>query len=166
MATITFQGKPVRTSGDLPGAGSVCPDFTLVGGDFSDIPLSAFAGRRKVLNIVPSLDTGVCQASARRFNAEASRRPGVVVLTISADLPFAQKRFCESENLEHVVSLSTMRSPDFGRIFGVRIEDGPLAGLMSRAVLVLDEQDRVIHAEQVPEIGQEPDYEAALAALG
>ncbi|MCS6770716.1 MAG: thiol peroxidase [Kiritimatiellae bacterium] len=165
MATITFKGNPIHTAGTLPAVGTVCPDFKLTGSDLSDVTLANFAGKKKVLNIVPSLDTGVCQASARRFNAEAAARPDTVVINISADLPFAQKRFCDSEKLDRVVNLSTMRSPDFGKVFGVAIVDGPLAGLMSRAVLVLNKDNIVVHAQQVPEIVQEPDYAQVLAAL-
>ncbi len=165
MATITFKGTPIHTSGELPAVGSTCPDFKLTGADLADVGLSHFAGKKKILNIVPSLDTGICQMSARRFNEEAGKRPDTVIVNISADLPFAQKRFCDSEKLSHVVNLSTMRAPDFGTAFGVRIVDGPLAGLMSRAVLVLDRDNKVVHAEQVPEIAQEPDYDRALAAL-
>lgn len=165
MATITFKGTPIHTAGDLPAVGTTCPDFKLTAGDLSDKTLADFAGKKKVLNIVPSLDTGVCQQSARRFNAEAGKYPDAVIINISADLPFAQKRFCDAEKLDHVVNLSTMRSPEFGKVFGVQIVDGPLAGLMSRAVLVLDKQNKVVYAQQVPEIVQEPDYDAALAAL-
>lgn len=165
MATITFKGNPIHTYGDLPAVGSVCPDFKLTAGDLSDVTLANFAGKKKVLNIVPSLDTGICQMSARRFNAEAGSRPDTVILNISADLPFAQKRFCDSEKLDHVVNLSVMRSPDFGKTFGVLIVDGPLAGLLSRAVLVLNKDNVIVHAQQVPEIAQEPDYASALAAL-
>ena len=165
MAIISFKGMPVRTAGDLPPVGSRAPDFVLTGADLQDRTLRDFAGRKKVLNIVPSLDTGVCAASARRFNQEAGRRPNVVVINISVDLPFAQKRFCDAERLEHVVNLSAFRSPKFGEDYGVRIVEGPLTGLMSRAVIVLDAQDRVVYTQQVPEIVQEPDYDAALAAL-
>lgn len=166
MATITLKGNPIHTVGELPPVGSKCPDFRLTAGDLSDVTLAAFAGKKKVLNIVPSLDTGICQMSARRFNAEASRLSDTVILNISADLPFAQKRFCDAERLDHVVNLSTMRAPEFGKTFGVEIIDGPLAGLMSRAVLVLAADNTVLHAQQVPEIAQEPDYDKVLSALG
>ncbi len=165
MATITLKGTPIHTIGELPKAGSISPDFTLVAGDLSEATLATFAGKRKILNIVPSLDTGICQLSARRFNAEAGQLDNTVIINISADLPFAQKRFCDAEKLGHVVNLSTFRSPQFGHAYGVVITDGPLAGLLSRAVLVLDRQNRVVHAQQVPEIAQEPDYQAALGAL-
>lgn len=165
MATITLKGNPIHTVGSLPAAGSKCPDFKLTAGDLSDLTLAAFAGKKKILNIVPSLDTGICQMSAKRFNAEVGKFADTVLLNISADLPFAQKRFCDSEKLAHVVTLSTLRSPEFGTAFGVRIVDGPLAGLMSRAVLVVNADNVVVHAQQVPEIAQEPDYASALAAL-
>lgn len=165
MATITFKGTAIQTAGSLPKVGSNAPVFNLTGGDLADVGLQKFAGKKKVLNIVPSLDTSVCALSAQRFNQEAANLADTVVINISADLPFAQKRFCESKELRNVVNLSTMRASPFGVDYGVVITTGPLAGLMSRAVLVLDKQDRVVHAEQVPEIAQEPDYEAVLAAL-
>ena len=165
MATITLKGTPIHTIGQLPAVGQPSPDFRLTGGDMADVSLAQFAGKKKVLNLVPSLDTGICQMSARRFNAEAGPQADTVILNISADLPFAQKRFCDAEKLGHVVTLSTFRSPAFGRDFGVVITDGPLAGLMSRSVLVLDRQNRVVYTEQVPEIAQEPNYAAALQAL-
>jgi thioredoxin-dependent peroxiredoxin len=164
MATITFKGNPVQTAGSLPAVGTAAPDFKLTAGDLSDATLATFAGKRKILNIVPSLDTGVCQMSARKFNAEAGTLADTVILTISADLPFAQKRFCEAEKLAHIRHLSTFRAPAFGKDYGVVMTSGPLAGLMSRAVVVLDRHNRVVHAQQVPEIAQEPDYAAALAA--
>ena len=165
MATITFKGNPIQTIGTLPAQGAAAPDFKLTAGDLSDATLSTFAGKRKILNIVPSLDTSVCQMSARRFNQAVGSFSDVVMLNVSADLPFAQKRFCDAEKLSHVVNLSTFRSPDFGSRYGVTITIGPLAGLLSRAVVVLDAGNRVIHSEQVPEIAQEPNYDAALAAL-
>lgn len=165
MASITFRGTPIHTVGNLPATGSTCPNFKLTADDLSDVTLEKFAGKKKIINIVPSLDTGVCQMSARRFNAEVGKHADTVLLNVSADLPFAQKRFCDSEKLSHITNLSTMRAPDFGTTFGVRIEDGPLAGLMSRAVLVLSADNKVVYTQQVPEIGQEPDYDAALAAL-
>lgn len=165
MATITLKGNPIHTSGTLPAVGTPAPDFTLTRGDLADVSLRDFAGKKKLLNIVPSLDTGVCAASARRFNQEAAKVPDAVILTVSADLPFAQHRFCEAEGIKEVVPLSELRSRSFGEAYGARIVDGPLAGLLSRAVVVLDEKDRVLYTEQVPEITQEPDYAAALAAL-
>lgn len=165
MATITLKGTPVHTAGDLPKIGTAAPDFVLTKGDLSDASLKDFSGKRVLLNIVPSLDTGVCAASARRFNQEAGTVPGAVVLIVSCDLPFAQGRFCQAEGLENVVPLSELRSRDFGRDYGARIADGPLAGLLSRAVVVLDGGGKVVYTEQVPDITQEPDYSRALAAL-
>jgi thiol peroxidase len=164
MAQITLKGNAISTNAELPSVGATAFDFKLVAGDLSEKSLADFAGKKKVLNIVPSLDTGVCQASARRFNTEASSLADTVVLNISMDLPFAQKRFCESEGLDQVINLSAFRS-DFASAYGVKIENGPLAGLTARSVLVLDENNKVLHAELVPEIVQEPNYEAALAAL-
>ncbi|HPG01100.1 MAG TPA: thiol peroxidase [Kiritimatiellia bacterium] len=165
MATITLKGNPIHTIGQLPAVGKPAPSFKLTTAELSDVGLDAFAGKKKVLNIVPSLDTGVCAASARHFNTAAGKLPNTVVVNISADLPFAQKRFCDAEGLKHVSNLSTMRSPQFGKDYGVVITDGPLAGLMSRAVVVLDASNVVRYTEQVPEIAQEPNYDKALAAL-
>jgi thioredoxin-dependent peroxiredoxin len=164
MATVTLKGTPIHTSGELPARGAPAPDFRLVAGDLKDASLESFRGKRKVLNIVPSLDTAVCAMSTRKFNESAGALANTVVLVVSADLPFAAKRFCTTEGLANVVTLSMMRSKDFARDYGVLLEDGPLAGLCARAVVVLDEQDRVVHAQLVPEIAQEPDYDAALAA--
>ncbi|HEY8240106.1 MAG TPA: thiol peroxidase [Kiritimatiellia bacterium] len=165
MATITFKGNPIHTIGALPAVGSAAPAFKLTGGDLADVGLDAFAGKKKLINITPSLDTGICQKSAARFNKDVGSLPATVLVNVSADLPFAAKRFCDSEKLQHVVTLSTMRSPAFGKDYGVVMTDGPLAGLLSRAVLVLDASNKVIYSEQVPEIAQEPNYDAALAAL-
>ncbi len=165
MATITFKGNPIQTSGNLPAKGAKAPDFTLTKTDLSDVSLKDFAGRKKILNIVPSLDTGVCAASARKFNEAVSALGDTVLLNISADLPFAAGRFCESNGLNNVVAVSTFRSPEFAQAYGVEILDGPLAGLTARAVVVLNEQDEVLYTEQVPEIAQEPDYAAALTAV-
>ena len=165
MATITFKGNPIQTSGELPAKGSVAPDFTLANTSLEDVSLRDFEGRTKILNAVPSLDTGVCAASARKFNEAVSQRAGTVLLNISADLPFAAGRFCETNGLKNVVALSTFRSPDFARAYGVGIVSGPLAGLTARAVVVLDARNQVLHAELVPEIAQEPNYVAALAAV-
>lgn len=165
MATITFKGNPIQTSGSLPGVGAKAPAFNLTGGDLADVGLQNFAGKKKILNIVPSLDTSVCALSAQRFNQEVSTLADTVIINISADLPFAQKRFCDAQGLKNVINLSTMRASGFGRDYGVVITTGPLAGLMSRAVVVLDKQDKVIYTEQVPEIAQEPNYEAALFAV-
>jgi thiol peroxidase len=165
MATVTLKGNPINTNGELPAVGATAPDFKLVAADLKDLSLADFAGRKKLLNIVPSLDTAVCALSTRTFNAHAKAHPDTVILVISADLPFAQKRFCGNEGLENVVTLSMMRSRKFAKDYGVLLENGPLAGLTARAVLVLDEQNVVRHAELVPEIAQEPDYAAALAVL-
>jgi thiol peroxidase len=165
MAQITLQGKPINTVGELPAAGSEAPPFTLTRTDLTDCTLKDFIGQTVVLNIFPSLDTSVCAASVRRFNEEASRLPQSVVLCISADLPFAQKRFCEGEGLKRVIPLSVFRSPEFGRRYGVTIADGPIAGLLARAIVIINPAGRVIYTEQVPEIAQEPDYSAALQAL-
>jgi thiol peroxidase len=166
MATVTLGGNPITVAGTLPRKGELAPDFTLTGKDLKDVGLKDFAGKRKVLNIVPSLDTPVCAQSTRIFNERAAARPNTVVLVISADLPFAASRFCAAEGLDKVVTLSTLRGRDFHTRYGVDITDGPLKGLTARAVVVLDENDRVLHSQLVPEIKQEPDYEAALAALG
>jgi len=164
MATITFKGNPVQTIGSLPERGSIAPDFRLTRSDLADVSLSDFAGKVKILNIVPSLDTGVCAASARAFNKAAASLGNVVILTISRDLPFAQKRFCEAEGIDKVITLSELRDREFGKAYGVEMTTGPLAGLLSRAVVVLDRNDRVVYTEQVPEIAQEPDYQSALNA--
>jgi thiol peroxidase len=163
MSTITFKGNPVHTSGTLPAVGSVAPEFNLVAADLSEKKLSSFAGKR-VLNIFPSLDTGVCATSVRTFNKKAAGMAGVAVLNISMDLPFAAKRFCAAEGIEGAVTLSAFRS-NFAEQYGLKMVDGPLAGLCSRAVIVVDAAGKVVHAEQVPEIAQEPNYDAALAAL-
>lgn len=164
-SVFMLHGSPVHLAGSLPGPGTVAPDFTLTAADFSEVALSSFAGRSKILNITPSLDTSVCGLSAQKFDAEVSKLKDVVLINISADLPFAQKRFCESHSLKNIVTLSTFRSPAFGKAYGVAMTDGPLRGLMSRAVVVLDRSNKVVHAQQVPEISQEPDYAAALDAV-
>ncbi len=166
MAKITLQGNEIHTNGNLPGIGSSAPDFTLVNKDLEDVSLSAFPGKRKILNIVPSLDTPVCAMSTKKFDEFAKEHDDTAILTISADLPFAMSRFCVSENLEHVISLSIMRSQDFSRDYGVLIEDGPLAGITARAIVVLDQKNVVVHTELVGEIAHEPDYKAAIQALG
>ncbi|MBK6972140.1 MAG: thiol peroxidase [Sterolibacteriaceae bacterium] len=165
MTTVTLAGNPINLAGQFPKVGDTAPSFSLVGTDLANVSLKDFAGKRKVLNIVPSLDTPVCATSTRKFNESAGSIDNTVVLVIAADLPFAMARFCETEGLKNVVSLSTMRGRDFMAKYGVEIIDGPLAGVTARAVVVLDEQDKVIHAELVPEIKQEPNYEAALKAL-
>jgi thiol peroxidase len=166
MATVTHKGSPITTIGELPRAGSKAPDFNLVDNDLNDVSLATYAGKRKILNIVPSLDTAVCATSARKFNEKAGRLPNTVVLVVSSDLPFASKRFCTTEGLKNVIPLSLMRSRDFAKHYGVLITDGPLQGITARAVVVLDEGDKVVYGQLVPEIGQEPDYEAALKAIG
>ncbi|MCQ4326065.1 thiol peroxidase [Stutzerimonas stutzeri] len=165
MTEVTLRGAPIQVAGDFPQAGDQAKAFRLVGTDLADVELSAFAGKRKVLNIFPSIDTPICATSVRKFNAQASGLSNTVVLCISADLPFAQKRFCGAEGLENVVSLSTMRGAQFLDDYGVAIASGPLAGVAARAVVVLDEQDRVLYSELVGEIGTEPNYEAAIASL-
>jgi thiol peroxidase len=164
MAQISLRGNPIHTSGELPAVGSKAPDFLLTGADLSDFSLASFAGKVKILNIVPSLDTSVCAASARKFEKEAKDLAGVLVLTVSRDLPFAQSRFCKAEGIDNVVALSQLRNEDFGKNYGVRIEDGPLAGLLARAIVVLGRDDKVVFTEQVPEITEEPKYEKALTA--
>jgi thiol peroxidase len=165
MATVTLHGNPINTSGELPAIGSKAPDFRLVSKDLADVSLASFAGKNKLLNIVPSLDTSVCAISTKKFNDHAKGRDDLVVLVVSSDLPFASSRFCSAEGLENVVTLSMMRSRNFGKDYGVLIVDGPLAGITARAVVVLDKDDKVVYTQLVPEIGQEPDYQAALAAL-
>jgi len=165
MAQITLNGKPIHTNGELPAVGAKAPDFDLTGSDLKDVSLADYKGKRKILNIVPSLDTPVCATSTRRFNEAAGKLPNTVVLVVSADLPFASKRFCTIEGLQNVVPLSLMRGKNFAQDYGVLIEDGPLAGISARAVVVLDENDRVVYRQLVPEIGQEPDYDKALAAV-
>ena len=165
MAKVTLKGNPIDVAGSFPQKGQKAPAFTLVAKDLKDVSLADYAGKRKVLNIVPSLDTAVCATSTRKFNETAGKLPNTVVLVISADLPFAMKRFCTTEGLQNVVSLSMIRGKNFAKDYGVLLTDGPLAGLSARACLVLDENDKVVHAELVPEIGQEPNYDAALKAL-
>ena len=166
MATVTLGGNPVEVSGTLPAPGATAPAFSLVGKDLADVTLASLAGKRKILNIFPSVDTGVCAASVRHFNQDAAGLANTAVLCISADLPFAQQRFCGAEGLGNVTMLSTMRGREFLRDYGVALEDGPLAGVAARAVVVLDAHDKVLHTQLVPEITEEPDYAAALAALG
>lgn len=166
MATTALKGSTVHTVGELPSSGSTAPDFLLTQADLSDVGLGEFSGKKKILNIVPSLDTGVCAASARRFDSEIASHDDAVVLTISNDLPFAQKRFCEASSIGNVVTLSQLRDRQFGKAYGVEIVDGPMAGLLARAIVVLDARNTVVHTELVPEITQEPNYDAALNALG
>jgi thiol peroxidase len=164
MATVTLGGNPVSTVGELPAVGSTVPSFTLSGADLGDVSPETYAGKKVVLNIFPSIDTPTCATSVRTFNERAAGRDDTVVLCVSADLPFAQSRFCGAEGLSNVVTASSFRS-DFGEAFGLTLAEGKLAGLLARAVVVLDEQGHVTHTELVPEIAQEPDYDAALAAL-
>ena len=165
MASITLKGNAINTSGNLPAKGSKAPDFKVTKMDLSDVGIADFAGKKVVLNIFPSIDTDVCAASVRKFNAEASKLENTVVLCISRDLPFAHKRFCGAEGLDDVVSASELRDSSFGDNYTCRITDGPLAGLLSRAIVIVDEQGTVTYTEQCPEITTEPDYDAALAAL-
>ncbi|MFJ6349463.1 thiol peroxidase [Streptomyces sp. NPDC054835] len=165
MAQVTLKGNPVQVNGDLPSVGGDAPQFNLVGEGLADRSLKDFAGQRKVLNIFPSVDTPTCASSVRQFNSVASGLDNTVVLCISADLPFAQARFCGAEGLENVKNLSTLRGREFHTNYGVDLADGPLAGLTARAVVVLDENDKVLHVELVNEIAEEPNYDAALAAL-
>ena len=165
MATVTLRGNPITVGGTFPQRGDKAPDFTLTGNDLKDVSLKDFAGKKKVVSIVPSLDTPVCAKSTKEFNQRAASVPNTVVLVVSSDLPFAQKRFCGAEGIDNVVTLSTVRGRDFHQKYGVDIQDGPLKGLTARAVVVLDENDKVLYSELVPEIAQEPNYEAVLAAL-
>jgi thiol peroxidase len=164
MATVTLGGNPVNTSGDLPAVGSSAPGFNLIGSDLSELTHEHVAGKKVVLNIFPSIDTPTCAASVRQFNERAGNRDDVVVVCISEDLPFAQNRFCGAEGIEGVITASSFRS-DFGSDYGVELVDGKLAGLLGRAVVVVDESGNVVHSELVAEIANEPDYAAALAAL-
>jgi len=164
MAAITFKGNAVKTSGTLPSVGDNAKDFTLVGTALSDRSLSDYKGKTVILNIFPSINTGICAKSVRKFNEEASRLDNTVVLCISKDLPFAQSQFCGAEGIQNVEMLSDFRT-NFGGEYGVQMEDGPLKGLLSRVVIVIDPQGKVTYTEQVPEIGQEPDYDKALQSL-
>jgi len=165
MSTVTFQGKSIHTSGELPKVGDKAPDFRLVNKDLKDVSLADFKGKKKLLNIVPSVDTPVCATSTKKFNDFAEEQGNVVMLVVSADLPFAANRFCGTEHLERIVPLSLMRSRDFAKDYGVLIEDGPLEGIAARAVVVLDENDKVAYTELVSEISQEPDYDKAMEAM-
>jgi thiol peroxidase len=165
MTTVTLQGKPITVAGNLPKPGDSAPDFTLTNKDLADVSLKDFAGKKKVLNIVPSLDTPTCQKSTRVFNEKANALSNTVVLVIAADLPFAMSRFCGAEGLENVITLSTFRNHDFHAKYGVDITDSVLRGITARAVVVIDENNKVKYSQMVPEIADEPNYEAALAAL-
>lgn len=165
MATITLKGNEIHTNGELPGKGQPAPDFVLVDGGLNNVTLATYAGKKKLLNIVPSLDTPTCALSTKKFNDEAKKRTDTVFLMISADLPFAMSRFCGAEGTTNVIPLSLMRSRKFAKDYGVLIDDGPLAGITARAVVVLDENDQVKYTQLVGEIADEPDYQSALAAL-
>lgn len=165
MAKITLKGNDCNTCGDLPAVGSAAPDFTLVGGDLGEKSMSDFSGKKVVLNIVPSLDTGTCALSAKAFNGKAGDLGDTVIVNVSKDLPFAQKRFCEAESLEHISNLSAFRCGKFGDDYGTTIVDGPLKGLLCRAVVIVGADGNVAYTELVPEIADEPNYDAALAAL-
>ena len=166
MTQITLQGTPIETIGELPAVNTPAPAFTLTRTDLSNASLSDFSGQTVVLNIFVSLDTSTCAASVRRFNTEVSSLDNTVVLCVSSDLPFAHQRFCEAEGLERVIPLSVFRSPEFGKDYGVKITTGPLTGLLARSIVIIDKDGKVIYTEQVPEIAQDPDFEAALQALG
>ncbi len=166
MAKITLKGSPYTTSGELPKVGTIAPGFRLVNGALADVTLDEFKGRKKIINIVPSLDTPVCAISTKRFDEYAAKDRNTVVLVVSADLPFAQGRFCATEGTTHVVPLSMMRDRHFARDYGVLIQDGPLGGITARAVVVLAADNKVLYTELVPEIGDEPNYAAAIAAAG
>jgi thioredoxin-dependent peroxiredoxin len=163
---VTLQGNPFNTNGSLPAVGSTAPDFNLVTKDLADVSLKTYAGKKKLISIVPSLDTGVCAASTKIFNDRVKGRGDAVVLVASADLPFAQGRFCGAEGIDNVVTLSMMRSRNFAKDYGMLMVDGPLAGITGRAVVVLDANDKVVYTQLVPEITTEPDYDAAIKALG
>ncbi|SRR5690554_285672 len=165
MANITFKGNPVHTSGTLPAVGATAPDFSLVSGELAEVSLGDYKGKNVVLNIFPSLDTGVCAASVRRFNKEAAGLDNTVVLGISADLPFAAGRFCSAEGIDNVITLSTFRNSAFGNDYGLLMTDGPLQGLLGRAVVVINPEGRVVYTELVPEIAQEPDYHSAINSI-
>lgn len=165
MSQVTFKGKPVRLSGNLPALHIKAPDFKLVDKDLHDRSLHEFQGKRKLIATVPSLDTGVCSLMTKHFNEFGKKHQNMLIVTVSADLPFAQKRFCEAENVHNVLTLSMMRSKDFGKAYGILIEDGPLAGILARSVTVLDEKDHVLYTELVSEITQEPNYHKALEVL-
>jgi len=165
MAKIALAGNPINTSGDLPKVGAKAPDFKLTDADLKDVSLADFKGKKKLLNIFPSIDTPVCAMSTRKFNEAAAKHDNAVMLMVSADLPFAMSRFCGAENTKTVKTLSMMRDRHFAKDYGVLITDGPLAGITARAVVVIDENDKVVHTELVPDIKQEPNYDKALAAL-
>jgi thiol peroxidase len=166
MAQVTIKGKPIHTSGNLPPLHTKAPDFTLTDRDLKDRSLHEFHGKKKIITTVPSLDTGTCSTMTKHFNEIAKKHPNLVILTVSADLPFAQKRFCETEAVHNVLILSMMRNKDFGKSYGLLLTDGPIAGLLARSVFLLDEKDHVLYSELVPEITTEPNYHAVLKAFG
>ncbi len=165
MAQVTLKGKPIKTSGNLPSLQMKAPDFRLVDKDLKEHTLQEFQGKRKLIATVPSLDTSTCSLMTKHFNEFAKKHPGIAILTVSADLPFAQKRFCEQEGVHNVLTLSMMRDKEFGKAYGILIQDGPLAGILARSVFVLDEKDHVLYVELVPEITHEPNYHNALEVL-
>jgi thiol peroxidase len=165
MAKITLKGNPVNTSGDLPVKGTYAPDFSLVKSDLGSLTLSELKGKKVILNISPSLDTSICATAARKFNQLAAGKPNVIVLAITKDLPFAQNRFCTTEGITNVVTLSGFRNGEFGKSYGIDILDGSFKGLYARSLVVVDEGGKVVHTQLVPEIATEPDYDAALAIL-
>lgn len=166
MAKVTLEGNEFNTNGDLPAVGSAAPDFKLTTGELNDVTLADYKGKKKLLNIVGSLDTSTCVISARKFNDYAKEHADTVILVISADLPFAQGRVCTGEKLDNVIPLSMMRDKNFAKDYGILIQDGPITGLISRSVVVIDENDKVVYTQLVPEFTDEPDYDNALKALG
>lgn len=165
MGQVTLKGNACQTSGDLPAVGSKAPDFTLVAGDLSEKSIGDFEGKNVIISIVPSLDTGTCATSAKKFNEKAGALGDTVIVNVSKDLPFAQKRFCEAENLDHITNLSAFRCNKFGEDYGIGLVDGPLKGLLTRAIVVVNGTGEVVYTELVPEIADEPNYDAALAAV-
>ena len=166
MAIITLKGNPVHTYGSLPPVGSVAPDFLIVKTDFTEVKLTDFRGQKVILNIFPSIDTSTCAASERRFNQFARDLENTVVISVSMDLPYALRRFCAAEGIDEVIPGSVFRSPEFGKNYGVMMTDGYMKGLMSRSIVVIDEQGKILYTQQVPEITHEPDYDEALKAAG
>lgn len=165
MAEVKMKGNPVHTTGNVPAVNTKAPDFRLVDKNLKDHTLKEYAGKRKVLATVPSMDTGTCSIMTKHFNEAAKKHPNVVFLIVSADLPFAQKRFCEQENVHNVITLSMMRDKEFGKAYGLLLSDGPIAGILTRSVFVLDEKDHILYEELVPEITTEPNYQKALQHL-
>ena len=166
MAQVTFKGKPIQTAGHLPALHAKAPDFHLVDQNLKDHSLKDYAGKRKLIATVPSLDTSTCSLMTKHFNEYGKKHPNALLITVSADLPFAQKRFCQHEDVHNVSTLSMMRDKEFGKAYGILIQEGPMAGLLARAVFVLDEKDHLLYFELVPEITQEPNYHGALKVLG